>query len=310
MIKETSFIDDLRDVPGLNDLRGRDLPGQQSERDDEGDVDAYNEEKPTDKDTFPCESCGGTGIYRGVRLHQPESKCFACGGKGFFKKSYKDRLAARQKSAQRKASKIEQAQAAFEETYPGLIAGLTALTSWNSFAADLIGKFNQYGSLTDNQASAAQLQVEKAAARDAERAAAKEQRAQQAPVVLELDKLKTALDTAASNGLKKPKLRFDGFAVSVAPLTGKNPGALYIKGEQYGDYLGKIVNGKLLLTREAEEQYPTIAATITQAIADPVEAAKAYGRRSGVCSCCGRELTDPVSVEQGIGPVCITKFGF
>ena len=44
---------------------------------------------------------------------------------------------------------------------------------------------------------------------------------------------------------------------------------------------------------------------------NPVEAAKAYGKLTGSCSCCGRELSDPVSIEAGIGPVCATKwFGF
>lgn len=35
-----------------------------------------------------------------------------------------------------------------------------------------------------------------------------------------------------------------------------------------------------------------------------VEAAAAYGKLYGVCMACGRTLTDEVSIEQGIGPVC------
>lgn len=38
-----------------------------------------------------------------------------------------------------------------------------------------------------------------------------------------------------------------------------------------------------------------------------VAEAAAFGHRTGRCLICSRELTDPVSVEQGIGPVCITK---
>ena len=38
------------------------------------------------------------------------------------------------------------------------------------------------------------------------------------------------------------------------------------------------------------------------------EQAAAYGRRSGRCCCCGRELTDPASIAAGIGPVCAAKF--
>lgn len=38
-----------------------------------------------------------------------------------------------------------------------------------------------------------------------------------------------------------------------------------------------------------------------------LEEAAAYGRRTGVCCACGRELTDPVSIEAGIGPICSTR---
>jgi hypothetical protein len=35
-----------------------------------------------------------------------------------------------------------------------------------------------------------------------------------------------------------------------------------------------------------------------------LEQAKAYGRRTGRCMVCGRRLTHPASVAEGIGPVC------
>lgn len=38
-----------------------------------------------------------------------------------------------------------------------------------------------------------------------------------------------------------------------------------------------------------------------------LEDAKAMGTRLGVCVVCGRTLTDPDSVERGIGPVCAGK---
>ena len=34
------------------------------------------------------------------------------------------------------------------------------------------------------------------------------------------------------------------------------------------------------------------------------EEAVAYGKATGICVCCQAELTDPDSVEAGIGPVC------
>lgn len=33
-----------------------------------------------------------------------------------------------------------------------------------------------------------------------------------------------------------------------------------------------------------------------------------YGRRTGACGVCGRTLTDPASIEAGIGPVCARKY--
>lgn len=38
------------------------------------------------------------------------------------------------------------------------------------------------------------------------------------------------------------------------------------------------------------------------------EEAAAYGKLTGVCCCCGRTLTNPDSIEAGIGPVCAAKF--
>jgi len=29
----------------------------------------------------------------------------------------------------------------------------------------------------------------------------------------------------------------------------------------------------------------------------------------GICSCCGRTLTTPHSVEMGVGPVCFQRYG-
>ena len=38
-----------------------------------------------------------------------------------------------------------------------------------------------------------------------------------------------------------------------------------------------------------------------------IDEAKAFGVQYGFCVVCGKFLTDPASVAQGIGPVCITK---
>lgn len=40
-----------------------------------------------------------------------------------------------------------------------------------------------------------------------------------------------------------------------------------------------------------------------------LEQAKEYGKLTHVCCNCARELTNPDSIEQGIGPICAGKFG-
>lgn len=58
-----------------------------------------------------------------------------------------------------------------------------------------------------------------------------------------------------------------------------------------------------------ESRLPMIhAKKVLAAIAeDPKGALVAYGRRTGSCGLCGRKLTDPESVELGIGPICLSK---
>jgi hypothetical protein len=38
--------------------------------------------------------------------------------------------------------------------------------------------------------------------------------------------------------------------------------------------------------------------------ANPLEIAKEYGKRTGICCVCGAELTNEESVQLGIGPIC------
>lgn len=120
-----------------------------------------------------------------------------------------------------------------------------------------------------------------------------------------VDAIETAFTAASGNGIKRPKLRLDTFIFSRAPDTGRNAGAIYVK--QHGEYLGKVSAGKFHGVFACDGE--TKARIITVA-ADPHNAAKAYGMKTGSCSCCGRELTNGISVELGIGPVCRDKFGW
>jgi len=122
---------------------------------------------------------------------------------------------------------------------------------------------------------------------------------------IEVSAIQTAFAKARENGLKSPKLRLDGFTFSRAPDHGNNAGAIYVKGA--GEYLGKVIDGRFLAVRTCDE--PT-KVKVVEAAADPHKAAKAYGLKTGSCSCCGRELTNKESIDLGIGPICRDKFGW
>lgn len=166
----------------------------------------------------------------------------------------------------------------------------------NDFARSLDQQLLSKGTLTDGQIGA----VARILARNASAAA---------PVALAalngVEQVQIAFATAAENGLKRPKLRLGAFVLKMAPATGRNAGAIYVTESE--EYLGKIVDGKFHAARECSDDQ---RAAIIELCADPVKSAIAYGQQTGVCACCGRELTDPESIARGIGPICAENFGF
>ena len=69
---------------------------------------------------------------------------------------------------------------------------------------------------------------------------------------------------------------------------------------------------KLVSTRRGSARWeyaPNAMRHLTTADRLTLADAKAMGVRLGVCVICGRTLTDPDSVEAGIGPVCAAKVG-
>ena len=103
----------------------------------------------------------------------------------------------------------------------------------------------------------------------------------------------------------KVTLRFLGAAVSFVPK-GPNAGCLYVKdGSQY---LGKVTLAGEFRAAYGIQAEPVIEALLA-AQEDPEAAAIAYGRETGSCSCCGRELTNQQSIDLGIGPICLDRLG-
>lgn len=117
--------------------------------------------------------------------------------------------------------------------------------------------------------------------------------------------IETAFEAARANGIKRPRLRLADFTFSRAPDTGKNAGSIYVK--QGEDYLGKITAGLFHPTMACDA---ATSATVIEVASEPHNVAKAFGMRTGSCSCCGRELTNKESIDLGIGPICREKFGW
>jgi hypothetical protein len=253
----------------------------------------------------PCGKCAGTGAVTIGYTFVRKAKCFACEGRGYHER--KTSPEARAKAAQKREEKREekrverQQQAnAWREQHPDVCKWLQAKDGVFDFATSLVDQLGARGSLSEGQVAA----VRRCIARDAERAEQRVQREASAPTI-DTTALEAAFAKAREAGAKKTILRFAGFAVKPAPLTGRNPGALYVTRE--GEYIGKIAQGRFVATRECPQD---VAQEVLTAAADPKAAAIAYGRRTGCCSVCGRELTDPTSVEAGIGPICAGKFGW
>ena len=258
---------------------------------------------PIAKPTFveACRKCGGTGRYGSF------GQCYACKGRGKneFKTSAADRAKARQGNERRSASKLEANWTAFVEEYPGETAWITANPNF-SFAVAMGEAARKWGGLTETQMETVRKCITREEARKAERAA----RVANAPTV-DTSAIEAAFAKARAaaaqdrEGLKWLALRLDTFKFSDAPAKGQWAAAIFVKE---GDTkLGRISGGKFSRSFACDD---ATEARVVAAIANPAEAAKAFGQRTGECSICGRELTNADSRKLGIGPICAGRFGF
>ncbi len=183
----------------------------------------------------------------------------------------------------------------YKSQYPAVYKWIVDNSESNGFAKSLLNSLNYHGSLTQGQTNAVVRQID----------------SQNSVVSFDknsFDKIVTIFSNAKAAGLKRPKLTVDGVQLSLAPITGKNAGCLYVKTSGgYGDYLGKITaDGQFYKSRECEDNN---IKTIEAIAHDPLAKAVEHGRKTGNCACCSRPLTNKESVEIGIGPVCKVKWG-
>lgn len=260
-----------------------------------------------------CPSCGGSGRWVS-RGGFSSGSCFKCKGTGklAFRTSYADRMKAaakRTEKADEKRVQLQADRAKWVRENADDFEWMRAKSESDrpfEFAVSMYEALMKYGSLTERQhATVTRLRLA-----DAERAVQRkveaEQRAANAPVV-NVSAIETAFATAKEKGIKKPKMKLAGFKFSEAPAHGRNAGALYVVRVEDDQYLGKVQGGRFMRVRECSAD---TEAEVIAVASDPHNAAIAYGRRTGNCAICGRELTNHASIDLGIGPICAAKYGW
>jgi hypothetical protein len=228
-----------------------------------------------------CPKCRGTGRFTSY-TGRIVGDCFNCKGSGVmkFRTSPEARKAARTGAANRKAAKATAKVVKGAEWLEANPARAAFLNNVGEFQQSLLAGLMKYGSLTDKQVAA----IDRSMARDAERAVKAT-----APGGLDLSGVPSGLYATGDVEVK----------VDNIDKAGKWNEWVFVKtvdGSRIGSQRpGQNYTGKL------SEELAVIAA-------DPKAAVIAYGQKTGTCGCCGRKLTNPDSIEAGIGPVCASKF--
>ena len=106
---------------------------------------------------------------------------------------------------------------------------------------------------------------------------------------------------AVKNNTRKFKLRLPSVEISTIP-NGVNAGGIYIF--ENGSYCGKITKDGVLNANISEDTVNLLL----DANENLLQLAKIYGHETGCCSVCGRTLSDPLSIQMGIGPICAERF--
>ena len=270
--------------------------------------DAASFARATRQSTAPvidCPKCRGTGKFT-TWSGRDGGNCYKCDGSGKTRGLKMD--AASVQRRERAAVSRAERSAAEDQARTDWLVAHSDVMDWivqrmerSDFARSLHDSRMRFGTLTVNQVAAVRRCIEQ----DAERAKAREAAA---PVVAGegTSKLIAAFEAAKAAGLKTPKVRVGETQFSCAKVNSANAGCLYVKSGE--TYLGKVTPaGKFYASRDCSAEQ---AAEVARVLTDPMGEAVAHGKRTGSCAICARELTDPVSIARGIGPICAEKFGW
>ncbi|WP_239482855.1 DUF6011 domain-containing protein [Paraburkholderia sp. C35] len=165
----------------------------------------------------------------------------------------------------------------------------------NDFARSLNNRLLATGTLTDPMiAAVARIVSQNASAATVDAAG--------------VERIVTAFTNAQESGLKYPKMFLADFTFALA-MSGRSAGSIWVTEgfKRGGRYLGKVADGKFIASDACTAAERT---KVLDVCADPKQAAEAFGKETGRCACCGRELTDPESIANSIGPICAGRYGF
>ena len=251
--------------------------------------------KPATEYTEPCKKCGGTGSVTFGYVYRPRGQCFACKGAGHlkFKTSPESRAKAKTARIEREARELlekAQAQAAWREEHADVVRWVNAHDGRFEFATSISNALAQYGTLTPGQVSAVRRCIE----RDNERKQAQSKEQASNPQVSRL------------HDVMQRHAKFYAGDVTLSRRNGDQ--LVWIKHANAEKVIGKIDNGTLTLWNRPGVDMDSVRSLLDEFEGAPLQAAMKYGRLSGRCCSCGRDLTNEGSVEAGIGPICATKF--
>lgn len=251
--------------------------------------------------TSPCKRCGGSGTVR------PWGTCFLCRGSGqgpTYKTSPEQRAHTREVAAAREvrkaaeeAQRIAQAQAQAWELFcveqPAAAGWITkGAEKGNEFARSMRASVAKWGRLTERQQAAVEAAIE--------RDKAQAQAAAEKPASAALEAL-PALHAVMQKHAK--------FYAGDLTLSRRNADQLvWIKHANAEKVIGKIDAGRLSLWTRPGVDMAEVRGMLAEFEGAPLQTAMKYGKLSGVCCSCGRELTNDGSIEAGIGPICAGKF--
>ena len=273
-----------------------------------------------------CQACNGSGRFHSY-TGRVVGECFKCNGAGkrSFKTSPEARAKAKKRSADKKAAERQAQVNAFWDWDKSLTDDQKAAREWlihsvtyvgfwsrNEMAQSLIERIRQRKPWTDKQLAAVEKWHTNAKEREAQKAEAKERELTPCAVSEKFVELFGLFANAKAAQKAKPILRAEGLRISEAKEGSRNEGCLYVTDAEghWEDrtYLGKVTpSGEFVRSKACTDEQ---AAAVEAVALNPLEAALKYGRVTGQCSCCGRELTNHKSVEDGIGPICRDKWGF